>query len=83
MLAFIYAGFVLSLDFSDPTLDRHFDSFREKAAYIWQRKTTYMGFGAGALLMLLIPFVNLLVIPVCVVAASILYVQNTVQQHKK
>ena len=74
VLFFLYSVFVLSIDFNDPTLDRHMDTFREKLSYVWKRKATYIGFGAGALCMMLIPFVNLLVIPVCVVAAARLYV---------
>lgn len=76
VLFFLYSAFVLSLDFSDPTLDRHLDTFREKLSYVRNRKATYIGFGAGALCMMLVPFVNLLVIPVCVVAAARLYVDQ-------
>lgn len=76
VLAFLYAAFVLSVDFSDPVLDRRLDTFREKLRYVRQRKGTYLGFGGGALLLMLIPFLNLLVIPVCVTAGTILYLQE-------
>lgn len=76
VLAVLYASFVLSIDFSDPVLDRHVETFRDKLRYIWRRKGTYLGFGGGALLMMLIPFLNLLVIPVCIVAGTWLYVEE-------
>ncbi|MGE3802303.1 MAG: EI24 domain-containing protein [Candidatus Kapaibacterium sp.] len=77
ILAFLYAAFVLSVDFSDPTLDRYIDTFKGKLRYVWNRKGTYLGFGGGAFVMMLIPFVNLAVIPVCVIAATMLYVEGT------
>lgn len=76
ILAFLYATFVLAIDFSDPTLDRYLHSFREKVEYVTDRKALYLGFGTGALLLMLIPFVNLLVIPVCVVAGAQLVVED-------
>lgn len=77
LLAFFYATFVLSVDFSDPVLDRHLESFRDKLRYVWRRKGTYLGFGTGALLMMLIPFLNLLVIPVCVTAGTMQYIESS------
>ena len=76
ILAFLYAAFVLSVDFSDPTLDRHLDRFRDKLRYVWKRKSTYLGFGGGAFALMLIPFINLAVIPICVVAAALLYMEE-------
>lgn len=75
-LAFLYAAFVLSVDFSDPILDRKLDTFRRKLRYILDRKPTYLGFGAGAFGLMFVPFLNLMMIPVCVVAATILYVEG-------
>ena len=83
ILAFFYASFVLSVDFSDPTLDRHIDRFRDKLAYVWNRKGTYFGFGGGAFLMMLVPFLNLAVIPVCVVGATMLYVENRKREERE
>lgn len=76
VLAFLYGAFVLSVDFSDPTLDRHLDRFRDKLRYVWNRKATYLGFGGGAFVMMLIPFVNLAVMPICVVGAALLYEED-------
>lgn len=77
LLAFLYSAFVLSLDFSDPVLDRYLDTFRQKLAYIWKRRGLYLGFGSGAFLLMLIPFANLLVIPICVIGATLLHVDST------
>lgn len=74
VLAFLYSSFVLSVDFSDPVLDRYLDTFREKIRWVWQRKGLYLGFGAGCVLLLLVPIVNLVMIPVCVVAGTVVWV---------
>ena len=71
ILAFLYSTFVLSVDFSDPLLDRYVDTFRRKLAWVWNRKGLYLGFGAGCVLLMLVPIVNLAMIPVCVVAGTI------------
>ena len=76
VLAFLYTTFVLSVDFSDPTLDRYVDKFRDKLRYVWRRKATYLGFGSSTFVMMLIPFLNLALIPVCVTAATMLYVEE-------
>ena len=74
VLAFLYSCFVLSVDFSDPVLDRYVDTFRQKLAWVWRRKGLYLGFGAGCVVLMLIPIVNLVMIPVCVVAGTIVWV---------
>lgn len=74
VLAFLYSCFVLSVDFSDPVLDRYVDTFRQKLAWVWRRKGLYLGFGAGCVALMLVPIVNLVMIPVCVVAGTIVWV---------
>lgn len=76
VLAAIYGAFVLSIDFSDPTFERHYRRFRDKAGHIWRRKALYLGFGLTAVVMAIIPIVNFLLLPVCVTAAAMLYLED-------
>ena len=77
VLAVIYGAFVLSLDFSDPTFERHLHRFRDKVAYIRARKALYLGFGLTAVAMAIIPLINFLLLPVCVTSAALLYLDES------
>ncbi len=77
ILALLYSAFVLSVDFSDPILDRKLDTFREKLRYILDRKARSLGFGLGCVILLLVPIVNLVMIPVCVVAGTVVWVEGS------
>lgn len=76
VLAVLYGSYVLSLDFSDPTFERHYRRFREKMGHIWGRKWLYLGFGLTAVAMAIIPIVNFLLLPVCVTGAAMLYLEE-------
>jgi CysZ protein len=76
VLAALYGAFVLSIDFSDPTFERHLDRFRDKVRFIWRRKALYLGFGLTAVGMAIIPIVNFLLLPLGVAAAAILYLEE-------
>ena len=78
ILATLYSAFVLSVDYSDPILDRKLDTFRQKLRYILDRKARYLGFGLGCVVLLLLPIVNLVMIPVCVVAGTVVWVEGSV-----
>jgi CysZ protein len=77
VLSVLYGAFVLSLDFSDPTFERHLVKLSQKLGFIRARKALYAGFGGAAVLLTLIPFVNLLVLPVGVTAATLIYLEES------
>lgn len=77
LLAALYAAFVLSIDFSDFAFERHIDRFGRKVGFVWHRKSLYLGFGLVAVAMAIVPIINLLLLPVGVVAATILYIEET------
>ena len=76
VLAALYGSFVLSLDFSDPTFERHLPRFRDRVGYIGRHKARYLGFGLTAVAMALVPIVNFLLLPVGVAAAAMLYLEG-------
>lgn len=76
VLGVIYGSFVLSLDFTDPTFERHIARFRDKVGFIRRRKALYLGFGLTAVGIAFVPFLNLLFLPIEVVAAAMLFLEE-------
>jgi len=76
ILAILYGAFVLSLDFSDPTFERHLPRFRDRVGYIRRHKARYLGFGLTAVAMALVPIINFLLLPVGVAGAAMLYLES-------
>ncbi len=83
ILAILYLSFVLAFDLSDPTLERHITGFTARVRYVLRHPARHVGFGLVAGGMALLPFVNLLVLPVCVTGGALLFVQNRNQIHAK
>ena len=70
----ITLGVLIScLDFFDPPLERRRLSFRSKLGYIWRTLPGSAGFGLAALALVSIPLVNLLAIPLCIVAGTLFF----------
>ncbi len=65
--------FLMAYQFSDYPLARKRLSFKQKRAFLDLDFPLSMGFGAGCSLLLLIPFLNLALIPVCVVGGTMLF----------
>lgn len=76
LCSFLYGAFVLSLDFSEPAFERHLPGFRRRLRYVLDHRATYLGFGGMAVAMAMIPFANLIVLPVCVTAATIVFLES-------
>jgi CysZ protein len=78
ILTLLYGAFVLSLDFSEPVFERRLPGIRPRIAHVLRHPMAYLGFGSLAVVMALIPFANLAVLPVCVAAATIVYLRTSV-----
>ncbi|MTF38542.1 EI24 domain-containing protein [Cyanobacterium aponinum] len=63
---------IICLDFFDATLERKRLSFREKLKFVWGGFPLTTGFGLICLALISIPFVNLIAIPICVSAGTLL-----------
>ncbi len=72
VIGIIIAISLCGLDFLDVPLSARGISFRNKLGIVWRNKSVAFGFGAASYLMLLIPGVNLLSLPVCVIGATLL-----------
>ena len=71
-LGILIAVFLSGLDFLDVPLSARGMPFRKKLGVIGRNKSLALGFGAASYLMLLIPGVNLLLLPVGVIGATLL-----------
>jgi CysZ protein len=67
-------SFFLALNYVDYPLDRRKLGLLQKLAFCWRHFAETMGFGLATCLIMLVPFVNVLMIPVAVVGATRLFV---------
>jgi CysZ protein len=63
---------IICLDFFDATLERKRLHFREKLKFVWRKFPTTAGFGLICLTLISIPLLNLIIIPLCVSAGTLL-----------
>ncbi|MBL1211095.1 EI24 domain-containing protein [Geminocystis sp. GBBB08] len=63
---------IICLDFFDATLERKRLRFREKLKFVRKGFPTTAGFGLICLTLMSIPFLNLITIPICVCAGTLL-----------
>jgi CysZ protein len=63
---------VSGVDFLDVPLSLRGLPLRRKLGVLWRNKAVALGFSAACYLLLLVPFVNLLVLPVGVIGATVL-----------
>ncbi len=71
----IWTLLFLALEFGDYYLLRHWIRFRIRWSHIWSQRWASLGFGAGAALLLMIPLLNLLLIPAAVTGGTLLWIR--------
>ena len=64
---------IVCLDFLDAPLERRRLRFRQKLSFVWRGFPTTAGFSLVCLALISIPFLNLLIIPVCVASGTLLF----------
>jgi len=69
----LYTFFFLCWEFLDYSMERCKLSFGDKKKLAFSNPALFLSFGAGAALLLFIPFLNLTAIPVCVTGATLLF----------
>jgi len=73
VLVGIYTLFFLGWEYVDYSMERWKFRFRVKVKYSFRNAAAFIGFGAGASLMLFVPIINLAAIPFCVIGATLLF----------
>jgi CysZ protein len=72
-LVMVYTLFFLGWEYVDYSMERWKFRFRVKVKNSFRNASAFIGFGAGASLMLFVPVVNLAAIPLCVIGATLLF----------
>ncbi len=75
-LAWLVTAFFLALEFMDYPLDRRKLTLTAKLAYIWRLGPAWLGFGAGVMVLGLIPVLNIALLPLAAVGATRLFLQS-------
>jgi CysZ protein len=73
---FLYTAFALAFNFTDYAMERRLNGLLGRYRLLWSRKSLSVGFGSACFLLGLIPIVNLLLLPVCVTAGTLLYIRE-------
>jgi CysZ protein len=76
LLMIFYTCYALTFSFMDYSLDRRYKSFRQKNKIIFSDKSRMMGFGLICFVIGLIPVFNLFLIPVCVIAGTMMFINE-------
>ena len=72
----LFGAWMMAIQYVDYPMDNNRISFKEMKQRLGQRKLLHLSFGGGVSVLLLVPFVNFFVMPVAVVAATVLYVEE-------
>ena len=76
LLWFLFGAWMLALEYLEFPMSNNGLTFPEARARLRQHRPLVMGFGAGVLVLTVIPIVNFLVMPVAVAAATKLWVES-------
>jgi CysZ protein len=80
VLWFAFSGWMLAITYTAYPLENHEIPFKNQHAIVKQKRWTTFGFGIAVLLVTMIPFVNLVVMPVAVAGATVLYTKELRRQ---
>jgi len=76
ILVFIFAAWMMSVQYIDFPMDNHKIIFKEMMALLKTRNLSAIGFGAIVMFSLMIPILNFIVIPAAVCGATIFWVKE-------
>lgn len=76
LLWFLFGAWMMSIQYCDYPMDNNRVSFRQMKALLKARRITSIGFGALVQLGMLVPLVNLLLMPAAVVGATLFWVEE-------
>ncbi len=75
----LFSAWMLAIEYVDYPMANHLLHFSTQRGLLRQRRMLAYGFGGSALLMTMIPVVNFLAMPVCVAAATAMWVKELKQ----
>ncbi len=75
ILGAIWTFLFLALEFGDYYLARHWIRFKERWGIVWKYRWASIGFGMGCSVLLMIPFLNLFLMPGAVTGGTLLWLE--------
>ena len=76
ILWFLFSAWMLAIQYLDYPFDNHKISFKQMKQRLGERRLLALSFGAMSLLASLVPIVNFVVIPVSVIGATLMWVEE-------
>lgn len=77
---FLFMAWVLAVQYCDYAFDNNFYNFTHMRNVLRQNKSVCFGFGSSVSIVTMVPFLNLLVMPVAICGATALWVDELKQQ---
>ncbi len=73
---FVFGAWMLTMEYADYPMGNHELDFKSQLGFLKQRRVLSLGFGASVALALLVPVLNLLVMPAAVAGATKMWVEE-------
>ncbi|WP_111977199.1 sulfate transporter CysZ [Algibacillus agarilyticus] len=73
---FLFSAWIMAIQYCDYPFDNHKVEFGDMKDTLWQHKGSAFSFGGTVVLFSMVPFINLLVMPVAVCGATKLWVEE-------
>ncbi|MEO1171493.1 MAG: EI24 domain-containing protein [Myxococcota bacterium] len=71
--SFAFSSLLLAVEFIGLPMTRRFVSYRDRWSLIWDSKGLALGFGASSMLLLLVPGLNLILLPLAAVGGTLAF----------
>ena len=75
-----FTAWMLALEYSDYPMGNHGLLFTKQQVKLKARPLTVLGFGAGVMVLIIIPFVNFLAMPIAVAGATVMWLEEFSQE---
>ena len=75
-----FTAWMLALEYSDYPMGNHGLLFTKQREKLKTRPLTVLGFGAGVMVLIIIPFVNFLAMPIAVAGATVMWIEEFSQE---
>ena len=76
MLWFLFSAWMLSIEYSDYPMGNHDILFADQRKVLASKRGLVFGFGAGVMLLTMIPILNFIAMPVAVIGATKMYLEH-------
>lgn len=72
----IFSAWMLALEYADYPMGNHGILFEDQKLRVKEKPMTVLGFGGAALLMMMVPIINFLVMPSAVAGATVMWIEG-------